>query len=682
MKVKNKEILSSANIPNVTQNNKPPYIENIPYLKQNMGKTADYDFVYITEDNKQLRDVDYVDNKIFIGKPETKKFNLGSLMLQSLGIYEEDFKPYLFSTLVNGAVGNMGQKLGAGSLVNSVLYDWPLDRSYISQAGFPRFLNYTNGKFWGGKIEPYFEIKINNPRGTMNALYQYGKSLDNNFGNLLSVPQKIENKIQSFYDGAAQSLYSQSNRTTLMVNKEDGEYTIPTFGSLLSRQPRTALQKLIPFSLNKYTIEQFNKDYKELMDSLSITNSGFVIDRETQVANNLDRFNLDKVEPTTQIPYPNLDYPLMTAAEYSDGGDFRTIYIPVFKDTLKINRDDDVDITSFNSKFANLQVQLDDINNVIVENRKKQFITNMVRFNQPYDMVGYSQSPLLASVNNQLAFDKNYKQYSKSANTVTLWKGISGSQYVIDDTLAYLAQSYKTGVTNNVDKNDGDIIKFWIQDVNNNRYITTPAFISNLKDGGLEGQWQQVAYAGGMYPRFSYKGTSKRTISFDLKLACFDKKYLPQYVQKLNFFRTVGLPTYRDVSVVTPVVASVVDSGPTYDEVDNTTDLTKTIGTFKLPKAPIYKLTLGDIVRQQYGFFQSCQLSWPDDSSIWNLDKKKTYRQSGNADFWEKNIKDSPDEIQIPIMTQISITFVCMLGSGYENGYKIYDNIKWRNGLQ
>jgi len=74
--------------------------------------------------------------------------------------------------------------------------------------------------------------------------------------------------------------------------------------------------------------------------------------------------------------------------------------------------------------------------------------------------------------------------------------------------------------------------------------MTTPAFLSELQDSGGNGIWDEITYVNSYYPKFVYKGAEKRTINFSLKLACFDKQYLPQYVDKLNFLRTVGFPYY------------------------------------------------------------------------------------------------------------------------------------------
>jgi len=93
------------------------------------------------------------------------------------------------------------------------------------------------------------------------------------------------------------------------------------------------------------------------------------------------------------------------------------------------------------------------------------------------------------------------------------------------------------------------LIKFWIRNLNDDSVMTTPAFLSELQDSGGNGIWDEITYVNSYYPKFVYKGAEKRTINFSLKLACFDKQYLPQYVDKLNFLRTVGFPYYQTVSI-------------------------------------------------------------------------------------------------------------------------------------
>jgi len=60
---------------------------------------------------------------------------------------------------------------------------------------------------------------------------------------------------------------------------------------------------------------------------------------------------------------------------------------------------------------------------------------------------------------------------------------------------------------------------------------------------------------------------------------------LPQYVEKLNFLRTVGFPYYKDVEI------------PRTNKLGQESN-NASVSTLKvsLAKAPVFSLTLGDII--------------------------------------------------------------------------------------
>ena len=281
--------------------------------------------------------------------------------------------------------------------------------------------------------------------------------------------------------------------------------------------------------------------------------------------------------------------------------------------------------------------------------------------------------------------DENYKQQT---NPVTLFENNPFTQkkqsLQIMDMVSYQAQSYMSHLyrkqqdgtyindsVNDLPYQSGSLIKFWIEDINNGAIMSTPAFISGLNDQGLSGQWADVKYVGSMYPQFVYEGQEKRSISFKLSLGCFDIKYLYQYMQKLNFLRKVGTPKYKQVAIA---------DGKS---------------TIQYPKAPIYKMTLGDIIYQQYGYFEACQITWDDDNSVWNMDRYRALNNQKylkilndgqdfrsalisyyNQDYYKKiNILNEQEkqllkqviDIQIPILTSFDITFVCIYGRGIDN---------------
>ncbi len=205
--------------------------------------------------------------------------------------------------------------------------------------------------------------------------------------------------------------------------------------------------------------------------------------------------------------------------------------------------------------------------------------------------------------------------------------------------------------------------------------MTTPAFLSGIQDGGGNGTWDQVTYVNSYYPKFVYKGAQKRTITFTLKLACFDKQYFPQYLQKLNFLRTVGFPFYQGISIPRTNVSNQNEANSGVDPL-----------TVMMGKAPVYSLTLGDIVREQEGYFQACDFSWDDEQSSWILNPLKMFGAKNNVVINSNNsgaediLRDvNFTQLEIPIVTTINCTFVCMYGLGpssnyIDNTHYVYDS--------
>lgn len=279
--------------------------------------------------------------------------------------------------------------------------------------------------------------------------------------------------------------------------------------------------------------------------------------------------------------------------------------------------------------------------------------------------------------------------------SVKFWKRYQkkNQEVIIHDPLSYQAQSYRYPIfvrdktdfqvydqidaeSKGGDKktilgwNDGNLIKFWIENMNDGRILNTPAFISQLTDEGLDGQWDQFAHVGGMYPKFSYKGVNKRVIGFKLQLGCFDKKYISQYIDKLNFLRLVGSPFYKKINIQKSIQ---IDTGGQSTE-------TNTM-QFIYPKAPIYKLTLGDLIYETYGYFQSCTIQWDQQSTVWNLDIRRASKSIGgdNVRCYIDKIRDHVLQkkkqyqfMEIPIFTSFNVKFVCMYGESFSNNDKIY----------
>ncbi len=313
----------------------------------------------------------------------------------------------------------------------------------------------------------------------------------------------------------------------------------------------------------------------------------------------------------------------------------------------------------------------------------------------------FSQSALKYEKHNML-LNKDYLQQeanplqyvlrttlpARTAQTeLNFGRGATKSSFVIQDPLSYQIESYRTSVFRNVNSAQdlkgtdfqGNLIKFWIKNLNDNSIMTTPAFITQLKDSGGNGTWDQFNYINSFYPKFTYKGIEKRVIGFTLKLACFDKTYFKQYVEKLNFLRTVGFPYYTKVEI------------PRTNKLGQESIIQGNASSLKvtLARAPLYSLTLGDIAYQQPGFFEECEFSWDDEGSPWNLDPRKMFGASNpNAgDFNDLISKIKSQEffqLELPIITTINCSFVCVYGLGPSSNYLnqeyyMYDSLYNRN---
>lgn len=317
-----------------------------------------------------------------------------------------------------------------------------------------------------------------------------------------------------------------------------------------------------------------------------------------------------------------------------------------------------------------------------IKNRNDQFAKskyekNNMQFNKSYFQ--QNNDPI------KFVLRTSWPEKTITSSTFTFGRDSKRGNFVIPDPLSYQIESYKTPVFRNINSisqaqlknNDfnGNLIKFWIKNLNDGSIMTTPAFISELQDTGLNGTWEEINYVNSYYPKFTYKGMEKRTITFTLKLACFDEEYFSQYIDKLNFLRTVGTPYYEIVSI------------PRTNQLEGN-NIQTVVEPLKitLGKAPIYSLTLGDIVYEQPGFFQSCEFVWNDQQSVWNLDSRKMFGASNPIVSDNKTLIDEIKSnylphIEIPIVTTINCTFICLYGSGPSNNQSFLQkyNIYYQN---
>lgn len=340
--------------------------------------------------------------------------------------------------------------------------------------------------------------------------------------------------------------------------------------------------------------------------------------------------------------------------------------------------------SSVKEKYQQYQKTFKDSTLAYIKKRNQNFSKSSYIKNNMTPKGDYFQQ-----INNPVGFAFRTSSPNRSLKSSTLQYGIDkdiSNRVTIVDPLSYQIQSYRTPVFRGVtgpaesiagsyqDKDSnfkGNLIKFWIRNLNDDSVMTTPAFISALQDGGGNGTWDQVSYVNTYYPQFIYKGAEKRTITFTLKLACFDKTYLPQYVEKLNFLRTVGFPYYKDVEI------------PRTNKLGQESN-DASVSTLKvsLAKAPVFTLTLGDIINQQKGYFQACDFTWDDEQTTWNLNPKRMFRTQ-NISGGDKvlnilneltNNSAHDSEWELPIVTTITCTFVCMYGRGPSSNYKDDDH--------
>ena len=360
-------------------------------------------------------------------------------------------------------------------------------------------------------------------------------------------------------------------------------------------------------------------------------------------------------------------------------------YVPTtLLSTTKNAKNSNNSIDTIKRKYQQYQEAFEKSTLEYVKSRNQKFSKSVYAKKNETELGDYFQQ-----IKNPVGFAFRTSSPNRSLSSSILQYGIDkdiSNRVTIVDPLSYQIQSYRTPVFRGVtgpaesiagsDKDinsnfKGNLIKFWIRNLNDDSVMTTPAFISELQDSGGNGTWDQVSYVNAYYPQFIYKGAEKRTITFTLKLACFDKTYLPQYVEKLNFLRTVGFPYYKDVEI------------PRTNKLGQESN-DASVSTLKvsLAKAPVFALTLGDIINQQKGYFQACDFTWEDEQTTWNLNPKRMFRTQNitGGDNVLNNLEELTNntahdsEWELPIVTTITCTFVCMYGRGPSSNYKDDDH--------
>jgi hypothetical protein len=137
-----------------------------------------------------------------------------------------------------------------------------------------------------------------------------------------------------------------------------------------------------------------------------------------------------------------------------------------------------------------------------------------------------------------------------------------------------------------------DFIKFRIRDAVNGRYIIFPALISGITDNSTNNT-TSFSYIGRADKVYVY-GDYARSISFTVDIVAQREEDIPIIWEKINYAKGLTLPQYKQFFGKTGVT-------------DNTR-----------PVAPIVYLTLGDMFNDAPGFFNSVNLTIPENST-WEL---------------------------------------------------------------
>jgi hypothetical protein len=138
---------------------------------------------------------------------------------------------------------------------------------------------------------------------------------------------------------------------------------------------------------------------------------------------------------------------------------------------------------------------------------------------------------------------------------------------------------------------DNDLIKFYFNDIVNNKYIPFRATVTGLNEN-LNADWSPIEYIGRADKLQSYKGFS-RSLSFKFNVVANSIKELLPMWQRINYL----------VSLTKPA---------NYTQGDQTNN--NIYSKFIIP--PLVRFTIGDIYKNQPGVIKSIGLNIPD-NCVW-----------------------------------------------------------------
>jgi hypothetical protein len=182
----------------------------------------------------------------------------------------------------------------------------------------------------------------------------------------------------------------------------------------------------------------------------------------------------------------------------------------------------------------------------------------------------------------------------KPRGTLTIGKVNTGLQKEQKDIK--LKTSQKNGnrlnpiITSNEDDLPKDFINFRIKDMVNNQFIQFPAYLTDITDNS-SAEYNPTRYIGRPDQVFVYSGYT-RNISFGFRVAALKKEDIPILWRKVDKLKLLTLPTFKKDVVVT--------DGE------------------ERPIAPFVELTLGNLLREQPGYFSSVNVTIPQ-TSTWEL---------------------------------------------------------------
>ena len=163
-----------------------------------------------------------------------------------------------------------------------------------------------------------------------------------------------------------------------------------------------------------------------------------------------------------------------------------------------------------------------------------------------------------------------------------------------------------------------DFIKFRIRDAVNGKYIIFPALLSGITDNSSQSP-TEIQYIGRPDKVYVY-GTTDRSVSFSLNVVALNEEEIQIIWEKINYLKGLLHPQYKEFKS---------DSG-------------ESVGLGTRPVAPIIYLTLGDLFVNTPGFFNSINVTIPDNTA-WELKDGRQFPHLCSITFDFKYIgKETP----------------------------------------